>query len=623
MPPGTPPPPPGAGPELLDSGAGRWAPPAAGPARPGRGRRKGLLVGGGVVGLVAAAGGAFAVYQLAFATGPQPAEALPDSTIGYVSVDLDPSGKQKLEALETLKKFPAFDDNVDVETDDDLRERLFEYVQDEGACPDVDFGDDIEPWLGDRFGFAAVDVGDDVAPDSSGIAPVGVVQVKDADAAEAGLAKLKECADPADAVAGATGSSYGSSDGFDTSAGEVETTPPDDEGDDSDSGLGWSIQGDWVVIAESTEIAEAVTDAAQDAPLSDDDDFEKWTDAAGDPGIVSAYLAPEAAAFLTDAVGSLSMGSSMTCSGSSSPVSPDDPYAEDPYAEDPYYEESCTEEFDDTTDEAAQALQDSLEDFDGAAMAIRFEDGGLELESAASADLVGLGDLYRSDRGDDVVSDLPDDTAIAVGIGFEQGWFTALTDYLGSVGGGIFDLEEGLQEIEEQTGLQLPEDAETLAGESAAIAIGGDFDPEAFAQDEPPSDQPVGLKVQGDPDAITSIIDRLLEDTVIGDEVKDVFAYQTDDDHVVAGFSDDWSQQLLDGGDLGDSDTYQDVVRESGDAAAVLYVDFDKGGWLERAVQTAGAPQEVLDNLDPLDALGVSVWTDDDVSHSVVRVTTD
>ena len=70
---GPPPGPPSGPPEFLDSGSGGHVPPGAGRAAAGggRGRRRGLLVGGGVVGLAAVAGGAFAVYQVAFATGPQ------------------------------------------------------------------------------------------------------------------------------------------------------------------------------------------------------------------------------------------------------------------------------------------------------------------------------------------------------------------------------------------------------------------------------------------------------------------------------------------------------------------------------------------------------------------------
>ena len=139
-----------------------------------------------MVGLAAIGVGAWAAYGF-LTTGPQPAEALPAGTLGYVSIDLDPSGGQKIEALRTLNKFPAFEDEVGIDTDDDIRKAIFDKIQDEAKCDGLDYGDDIEPWLGDRAAIAAVDVGGD-NPD-----PVFVLQVKDADAAEKGLDAIKDC----------------------------------------------------------------------------------------------------------------------------------------------------------------------------------------------------------------------------------------------------------------------------------------------------------------------------------------------------------------------------------------------------------------------------------------------
>ena len=94
------------GPEYLD-GSGPVGSAHAGDQRPGNDNRKrlialGALVAGGAV----VAGGAWAATSF-FATGSQPAEALPDSTVAYFSVDLDPSGGQKIEAIKTLRKFPG------------------------------------------------------------------------------------------------------------------------------------------------------------------------------------------------------------------------------------------------------------------------------------------------------------------------------------------------------------------------------------------------------------------------------------------------------------------------------------------------------------------------------------
>src|SRR5689334_14455610 len=121
-------PPPSGPPETLDFGGGQPLPPSGG-------GRRGLLVVVGAVAAVAVAGASWAAWSF-FSTGPQPAQALPGSTIAYVSVDLDPSGGQKIEALRTLRKFPAFEERVGLDTDDDIREWLYDKIDDD--CTELD-----------------------------------------------------------------------------------------------------------------------------------------------------------------------------------------------------------------------------------------------------------------------------------------------------------------------------------------------------------------------------------------------------------------------------------------------------------------------------------------------------
>ena len=78
---------------------------------------------------------------------------------------------------------------------------------------------------------------------------------------------------------------------------------------------------------------------------------------------------------------------------------------------------------------------------------------------------------------------------------------------------------------------------------------------------------------------------------------------------------------MLGRGDLGNNEVYQDVIRESDKASAVLYVNFDVGDdWL---VRLAGDDQSVKENLQPLAGFGITAWQDDDWTHSVMRLTTD
>jgi hypothetical protein len=557
------PPPPGP-PEYLQQGAGYPLPPSGGTS----GRRKALIAGGAIVGLGAATAVAFGAMWY-FGTGPQPAEALPDSTIGYVSIDIDPSGQQLLEARETLEKFPAWNDQG-ISGKKDLREAVFDEVLADAPC-ELDYNDDIEPWLGDRAAAAAVDLGEDEPT------PVLVVQVKDADKAEAAFQKFNEC-------------------------------EPEAEG----QAAGWAISGEWAVLAETEDIATQVAEDAKDKPLSEDDDFKKWTDEAGDTGILTAYAAPEAGKWLAENAGGF-MGMGLSSEGCvSEPVPPDsDLEGVDPF--ETYCDESSAEEMPDEVTEI-------LEDFSGAALTVRFDDGALEVETATSVEGFGFEALTSSDQAGESIETLPEDTAAAIAYGFEEGWFEDFLEYA-EASSGMGDLDELLAEAEAELGLDLPEDAETLAGESAVLALGADFDPAFFESDASITELPVGLKIKGDPDAIQDVIDKILDSEVASEEDAELFVSDSEGDFVAIGPNEDYRQEILEDGDLGGSDTYENVVRESDDAASILYVNFDAGGgWLE---EIFAGDDELQENIAPLEGAGVSAWADDGVGHVVLRVTTE
>ena len=571
--------PPAGEPEYLDSGSGRPIVPEPAAAG-GGGLKKGLLVGGGVAGLAVVGVGAWAAVSF-FATGPQPAEALPAGTLAYLSVDLDPSGGQKIEALKTLNKFPAFEDEVGIDTDDDIRKAVFDMVQDEVDCDGLDYEDAVEPWLGDRAAVAAVDAGGD-QPD-----PVVVIQVKDADRAEDGLAAIRKCG-----------------------------------GED----LGWSIDGDWAVLAETEKIAKTVSDDAAKASLADDEDFQRWTDEAGDSGVVAMYAGPALGDYLAEHADDLfafpfammSGGMAMECVASSddsldgsveecNPMDPDAPEGESM-----------------VSDEMKQAF----EDFGGMAGVIRFDDGAVEVEfasdagTAAGASLLGVTGLAADgDAGADTVSTLPDDTAVAIGVGFAEGWFrNVLESYAPYLGGGE-DLDSLVDDIETETGLTLPDDIETLFGDSAALAIGADVDPESFLGSGDGSDIPIALKVDGDPDEIEAVLEKLRAQFPESDTI--VFDSDSEGDTVVIGPNEDYRKKVLKDGDLGGNDVFQDVVREADDASVVFFVNVNE---IEKTIADAmgeDGDDEFLENIKPISGFGISGWLDDDVSHSVMRLTTD
>ncbi len=510
--------------------------------------------------------GAWAAYSF-LTTGPQPAEALPANTLGYASIDLDPSGGQKIEALRTLNKFPAFKDYVGVNPDDDLVEKLFEQIQEEADCDGLDYEDDIKPWVGDRAAVAGVDLGGD-SPDA-----VFVVQVKDADKAEAGLDKIKDCSG-------------------------------------GDSG-GWAIEGDWAIVAETDKIADEVVAETKKGSLADDEDYKLWTGEAGDAGVVTLYAGPEAGDFLAEHADQM-FGFPMAMMGAGDLCVPEPDGL-------PGSDDGSSSEFDCGTDDSASAFtddfKDKLRDFEGMAATIRFSDGAIELEAAGDTALGGAGFLSGGAEAD-VVKTLPADTGAALGVGFADGWFGDLVDYAAPYMGE--DADEVLEELSDLTGLDLPEDAETLAGDSAALALGSDFDADSFFDSQDGSDIPIALKVQGDPDEIEKVLDKLRD--MAGPQAN-VLESDKDGDVIVIGPNADYRADVLKDGGLGDNDVFKDVVREADDAQTILFVDVDE---FEDAIKDAvgDGDQEFFDNLKVVSGFGASAWIDDDVSHSVIRLAT-
>jgi len=544
----TPPPADAGGPEYLDQTGGDAVGPAAESGAGRGGRRTALVAGGSVVGLALVGGGVWAAMSF-FATGTQPAEALPAGTLGYASIDLNPSGGQKIEAFRMIQKFPAIKKELGgLDADDDILAKAFEDLEEE--C-DLSYEDDLQPWLGYRFAVAAVDLGDDMP------APVAVIQVTDAGAAEAGLEALSGCA----------GEELG----------------------------GWVVEGEWAIVAETEDIAQEVSDSTADGTLADDETYQKWTDEVGEAGVMSLYASPEAGTFFAEMIGTFGSG------GLLPGMSMDQPMM-NPAA-------------DTGTPAVPEELTQALEDFQGMAATLRFDDGALEFEVAGATGTDKQMQLFATDRGDDVITTLPEDTAAALGFGFADGWVSTALEQVASASGGEMTVEDMEAELETATGLTV-DDVETLVGESAAISLGSNLDADTLFNSSDGSDVPVGAKVQGDAGAIQAVLATIAESFGADASVVDNDA---EGGMVAIGPNPDYRGQLLKDGGLGDSDVYQNVVRESGDANAILFVNFDAGDWL---TNLADGDQEIEDNLDPLEGLGFSSWSDDDSSHAVFRLTT-
>lgn len=550
-------------PEYLDSGSGVPLPtvplalsePPKGSARGGR--RRAWLIGGGVVGLVALGVGAYAAISF-FGQGEQPAAALPASTIGYVSIDLDPSGGQKIDAFRTLEKFPAFKDELGLHTVADVRRTLGESFLRDNHCG-LTYDKDVAPWLGDRLAAAAVDLG------NRNPAPVLVLQVTDDGKAEAGIERIDRC---------------------ESSAGHG----------------GYAVHDGWAVVAGTQTQADQVEHEAQQSSLADDPTYQRWTKSVGDAGVVNAYAAPAAGQYLAsrlDRLSQLFSGFGPVARAGSSGAA---------------YSAQLTASTQGSSGNGSAALQ-ALRDFKGAAATLRFTGHGLEL--AVASDVGTTGPTLTSDQGGAVVSQLPDDTAAALGVGLEPGWFTHVVDRLATFGAGE-TRQEIFTEIEHQTGLSVPGDIETLLGSSTAISIGHGFDVGALANSPTGSGLPVAVTVKGDPGAIEHVLDKV---RATQPAATAFLGSDSSGDLVAIGPTQSYRQEVLAGGHLGDTDAFRSVVPDAGRAGSVLFVNMDE---VKAAMsQLAAGDPAVESNIAPLQAIGFSTWVDGGIAHMSFEVGTD
>ena len=215
--------------------------------RDSRGAASVLVIGGSAVAALAlVGGGAFVASQLT-GGGDQPADVLPADTLAYLRVDLDPSASQKVDLLRLLQRVPEFEETTGISSDkEDLRRTLAEAVLSEVDC-DVDYDNDIRPWIGDRAAFAAI-------PGKDEPAAAALLQVTDASAAESALAAISDC--------------FGG----------------------EDAGGAFAFIGDYVVIAETQAIADTVVSGGEDDPLSDQKAYADDMDRLGDQGVASFWV---------------------------------------------------------------------------------------------------------------------------------------------------------------------------------------------------------------------------------------------------------------------------------------------------------------------------------------------
>jgi hypothetical protein len=625
--------------EVLERSGGRRLPRTKGSK--GVGRRK-LVAGVGVLAVVGAGVGAVWAWQAFIAQGPQPAQALPASTLAYVAVDFDPAAGQKLTALGFLRKFPSIKEHVGLADASDLRKDVFDEVKSDLGC-ELSY-DDVEPWIGQRLAFALVDQG--------GAQPVAVLQVADRDRAAAGLERLARC---------------------------------------SDGDFGYALGDGWVVLAGSGKVADRVQRDAASAPLAEDAEFQRWTGEAGDPGVMTLYAAPEAGpaavaaiegdpygamyasslmgfdplSMLVNTAGFATMGMADYGGGDYATATEATPAPRKaravrrphkampspitqaemkklenmtPAEQDNFFQKKFGEPVDrpgsasgdplegEVVDEEEFAeeipqpdlpadLRAALMDFSGLGGVVRFDDGALELELVSDRIEGTMGNLVSGTAGDDVLAALPADSAAVFGAGFREGWGARFVERF--VSSAMLFMSEPpadpAAEFEKDTGLTIA-DVEALGGDSFVLVAGSGLDPDAVFED--PTAMKVAARISGDADRVEAALTKLRAN--MPGASRDLLHWQRIGDDVVVGANAGYLAELASPGSLAAADSFTHAVPDAADAASVGFLNFDAGNW---AVQTASRSDRP--DTEPLAGLGYSLHDEGERERTVLRLTTE
>ena len=183
-----------------------------------------------------------------------------------------------------------------------------------------------------------------------------------------------------------------------------------------------------------------------------------------------------------------------------------------------------------------------IDDFDGAAATVRFDDGAVEVEYAMSNYQKDLTGFVDSEEGAAMVADLPADTVAAMGFSLEEGWADAMLDYVkNSLPEESAAIDEEIARFESETGLAFPEDVETLLGEGLTMSVGSGIDPDAITNGGP-GEIPAGITIKGDADEIQAVLDKISE--LAGPEIADYLQVTEGDGTAVLALQDDYRGKL-------------------------------------------------------------------------------
>jgi len=498
-----------------------------------------IALGAGAVVLVAAGGASAYAWQQLSGGGTQPQDVLPASVTAFVRVDADPSASQKIALLRLIQKFPDVADEIGIkDADQDVKKLLLDDLVPE--C-DLDYKDDIEPWLGDRVGVALDD-------DAS---PLFAIQVEDEKAAAAALPDIASCLELPDA--------------------------------------GVVFSKGYAVLALDTKSAEAAVAEAKKNPLTDDKTFRADLDELGNQGLASAWVDFNGLAQLAPAF----------FGGAPSPISA--PVGQH-------------------TDVASASIASLVGETPplgvGGSVAVTLRAGSSHLEvvtiSRSDEDL-----LKRPNAEFDRFA--ADDLLVGSYSGGRVDVRTTWQSIIGEAAAGGYDIESELAAIEDETGLRLPDDLETLLGENVSLVVGpGEFGRGVTTDFADPTDLEAGLVMRSNTADATDLARRLAD--LASQHLGLYLTVVETDDGAVLATSDSIAEDLANGSE-GKGKRFDEVMPGLDKAFGGIVLNVDRVLDQIEGAEPSEEIQSVVDGFRPLSAIGFSVaHTGDRATRTTMRI---
>jgi hypothetical protein len=191
------------------------------------------------------------------------------------------------------------------------------------------------------------------------------------------------------------------------------------------------------------------------------------------------------------------------------------------------------------------------------AASLRFDASYVELKGIAQGDKTIK--VNSADAGD-LVTKLPDTTAGAIAVSGGENLVDTMWQQLDKAANG--NIKQLTEQFTEETGLNLPDDLKSLLGKNLAVAI-----------DKDASNGPkIAARMETDPAKAEPVVEKLT--TLLHERSSADIPIESakDDDTLVLATAKDYAEQVLKGGNLGQTETKG--------AVTIGYVDFESIGSL-------------------------------------------